>query len=98
MVVGTILLHSVPVISLFDSGASHCYISTKFVIMHSIPYNNMDTQWEINTGNGIITTSKVCKSCSVEVCGRELGIDMFVIDTGGYDVILSMTWLSKYHR
>jgi len=57
----------------------------------------MDTQWEINTGNGIITTSKVCKSCSVEVCGRELGIDMFVIDTGGYDVILSMTWFSKYH-
>ena len=22
---------------------------------------------------------------------------MFMIDTGGYDVILGMTWLSKYH-
>jgi len=22
---------------------------------------------------------------------------MFVLDTGGYDVILGMTWLSKYH-
>ena len=23
--------------------------------------------------------------------------DMFMIDTRGYDVILGMTWLSKYH-
>jgi len=23
--------------------------------------------------------------------------DMFVLDTKGYDVILGMTWLSKYH-
>jgi len=97
VVAGTILVHSIPVISLFDSGASHCYISTRFVMMHSIPFNDMDTQWEISTGNGVITTSRVCKSCSVEVCERQLRADMFMIDTGGYDVILSMTWLSKYH-
>ena len=55
----------------------------------------MDTQWEISTGNGVITTSKVCRS--VEVYGRELSADMFVIDTSRYDIILSMTWLRKYH-
>jgi len=33
----------------------------------------------------------------VEVCGRQLRVEMFMIDTGGYDVILGMTWLSKYH-
>jgi len=33
----------------------------------------------------------------VEVCGRELSADMFIIDTGGYDVIFGITWLSKYH-
>ena len=47
--------------------------------------------------DGIITTSRVCKSYSVEVYRRQLRADMFVIDTGGYDVILGMTWLSKYH-
>jgi len=97
VVAGTILVRSVPVISLFDSGASHCYISTSFVMMHSIPCYDMDTQWEIGTKNGIITTSRVCKSYSVEVCRRQLRADMFVIDTGGYDVVLGMTWLSKYH-
>jgi len=69
VVAGIILVHSVPVISLFESGASHCYISTSFIMMHSIPCNNMDTQWEISTGNGIITTSRVCISCSILFCG-----------------------------
>jgi len=91
------MVHSIPVISLFDSGASHCYIFTRFVMMHSISCNDMDTQWEISTGNGVITTSRVCKSCSVEVCERQLMPDIFMIDTVGCDVILGMTWLSKYH-
>jgi len=66
-------------------------------MMHSIPCNDIDTQWEISTENEIITTSRVCKSCSAEVCGRQLRADMFMIDTSGYDVIIGMAWLCKYH-
>ena len=33
----------------------------------------------------------------MELCGRKLEADMFVLDTRGYDVVLGMTWLSKYH-
>ena len=44
VVAGTILVHSFSVISLFDFDALHCYISTSFVMMHSIPYYDMDTQ------------------------------------------------------
>jgi len=47
--------------------------------------------------DGVITTSRICRSYLVEVCGRELSVYMFVIDTDGYDMILGMTWLSKYH-
>jgi len=31
------------------------------------------------------------------LCDRKLEADMLVLDTGGYNVILGMTWLSKYH-
>jgi len=91
------MVYSIPVISLFDSSAPHCYISTRFVMMHSMPCNDMDTQWEISTGNGVITTSRVCKTYYVKVYGRQLMTDMIIIDIGSYDVILGMTWLSKYH-
>ena len=57
----------------------------------------MGDQWEISTGNGVVITNKICKACIVELCGRKLEADMFVLDTGGYDVILGMTWLSKYY-
>ena len=42
-------------------------------------------------------TNRICKACTMELCDRKLEADMFVLDTGGYDVILSMTSLSKYH-
>ena len=51
----------------------------------------MSGQWEISTGNGVVTTNKICKACTVELCGRKLEADMFVLNTGGYDVILGMT-------
>ena len=57
----------------------------------------MSDQWEISTGNGVVITKKICKGCNVELCGRKLEADMFVLDTGGYNMILGMTWLSKHH-
>ena len=67
VVAGTILVHSIPVVSLFDSGASHCYVSTRFVMMHAIPCNDMDNQWEISTGNEVITTSRVCELSLIHI-------------------------------
>ena len=76
---------SVPVLSLFDSGASHCFISSRFSALHFIPLVCMGDQWEISTKNEIVITNKICKACTMELCGRKLEADMFVLDTGGYD-------------
>jgi len=97
VITGKIMVHSKPVLALFDSGASHCYISDHFVALHSIPVKTLDHQWEISTGNGVVISTKVCTDCPVELCNRTLAIDMLVLDTKGYDVILGMTWLSKYY-
>ena len=43
VVAGTILVHSVLIISLFDSGTSYYCICTRFVIMHYVPSSDMDT-------------------------------------------------------
>ena len=51
----------------------------------------MSDQWEISTGNGVVTTNRICKACTVELYDRKLKADMFVLDIGGYDVILGMT-------
>ena len=42
VITGKIMVHSKPVLALFDSGASHCYISDHFVALHSIPVKSLD--------------------------------------------------------
>ena len=58
---------------------------------------NWITNGKLAPGMGVITTSEICKSCIVEVYGKKLEADLFVLDTGGYNVILGMSWLSKHH-
>ena len=94
---GKVLVHSILVLSLFDSGASHCFISSRFTALYSIPLVCTSDQWEISTGNGVVITNRICKACTVELCCGKLEADIFVLDTGGYNVILGMTWLGKYH-
>ena len=57
---------------LFDSGASHRFVSNRFVKLHSLPLHTMEYAWEISTGNGTVVTNKICKSCPVEISGRTL--------------------------
>jgi len=94
---GKITVYSKLVLSLFDSGASHCYISDSFTTLHSIPIECLDNQWEISASNRVLISNRICIDCPVELCNRTLAVDMLVLDTRGYVVILGMTWLSKYH-
>ena len=40
-VMGTLLVNSVPAVVLFDTGASHSFISEDFAFMHGIKYEEM---------------------------------------------------------
>ncbi|XP_020242946.1 uncharacterized protein LOC109821168 [Asparagus officinalis] len=97
VVTGTILVYSVPAFTLFDSGASHCFISAQFISRHTIPCDRLDASWNIHTGSGVLMSCRECKKCPLVVCGRELITDLLVIDTNGFDVILGMDWLYNFH-
>ena len=46
---------------------------------------------------GVVISNRICIDCPMELCNRTLAVDMLVLDTKGYDVTLSMAWLSRYH-
>ena len=92
-----IMVHSKLILALFDFDAFHYFISDSFTALHSIPLICLDNLWDISTGNGVVISNRVCKNCTVESCNRKLVVDMLVLDTTGYNVILDMTWLSRYH-
>ena len=67
VVTGIILVHSVPAYALFDSGATHCFISSKFIRKHNISCDIVHRGWTISTGNGTVSCNKVCSQCPVVI-------------------------------
>ncbi|XP_020250832.1 uncharacterized protein LOC109828213 [Asparagus officinalis] len=72
VITGSDLVSSVPVLSLFDSGASHCFLSRRFASAHSLPITLLTIGWNINTGSGVLVTSNGYEACPVVICRREL--------------------------
>lgn len=97
VITGSILVDSLPAIALFDSGASHSFISVDFLMRHSMITEQLRKSIKILTGGGIIPVSDACRSCPVIVCGRELRARLLVMPIPSFDVIFGMDWLSLYH-
>ena len=77
------MVHPKPVLALFDSGASHCFISDSFIALHFIPIIYLDNQWEISTGNGVVISNRICKNCTVKLRNMKLAVDILVLNTRG---------------
>ena len=94
---GIILVCSHPARVLFDSRASMCIIAQRFVEQHSFPTYPLPMQWNIITGNGVVTAHQGCRSCQLVISGLELVADFIVHDIRNYDVVLGMDWLASFY-
>ena len=97
VVTGIILVHSIPASVLFDSGATHCFISSMFISKYDISCDTIHWGWAISTGNEIVSCNKVCTNCPVVICDREFSTNFLLIDNCDFDIILGMDWLSRVH-
>ncbi|XP_038988015.1 uncharacterized protein LOC120112523 [Phoenix dactylifera] len=97
-VTGTLLVHSTYAYALFDSGATHSFISSTYVHKHDIFCSPLERELCVSTpAGGKMITSLICKSCPVIVEGRDLKADLIVMDLHEFDLILGMDWLAIYH-
>jgi hypothetical protein len=90
VVLGTFLINSVPATILFDSGASHSFITEQFVVKHDVPRSSMKTHLLISYPNGEMKSSHVCPHVNLKIGEIE------IITSRGIDVILGMDWLGKH--
>lgn len=94
---GTILVASIPAKAMFDSGASFCYLSKRFVTTHSIPIYPLPKKLKIGTGIGITEVTEGYTLCPVVICGRELYADFKVMDMPCFDAVFGMDWLGTFY-
>jgi hypothetical protein len=95
---GTFLVeyHSANV--LFDTGATHSFVTASWVESHNIPVAPMYPPMRVSSVSGRTQIDKFCPNARVQIRGIEFPVDLIVMgnqDTT-IDVILGMNWLTKY--
>jgi hypothetical protein len=96
VMMGTFLVANHPAIILFDSGASHTFISEKFVEQHCIPYHESREGFKIHSPGGQLFTKEVAYQVPVTLAERDFPTNMIVLKGQDIDVILGMNWLAQH--
>jgi hypothetical protein len=96
MMMGTFLVANYPAIILFDYGASHTFISKRFVEQHCIPYHESKEGFKIQSPRGQIFTREVAFQVPVTLAERDFPTNMIVLKGQDIDVILGMNWLAQH--
>jgi hypothetical protein len=96
VMMGTFLVANYPAVILFDSGASHTFISKNFVEKHCIPCTESREGFIIHSPGGRIFTKEVAFHIPGMLAGREFPTNMIVLKGQDIDVILGMNWLAQH--
>jgi hypothetical protein len=96
VVQGMFLASLHPATILFDSGASHSFISSCFVAKHSLPISAMKHTMLVSSSRGEMMTKHICPAVSITIRGVDFPSNLILLDSKGIDIILGMDWLSKY--
>jgi hypothetical protein len=97
-VLDTFPVNSVPATVLFDSGASHSFITEQFMAKHDIPISSMKTHLLISSPNGEMKSTYACPRVNLKIRGMDFQANLVVLTSSGIDVILGMDWLGECDR
>jgi hypothetical protein len=98
MILGMFLASSHPATILFDSGASHPFISSSFVAKYNLPIATMKHTMHVSSPRGEIRTKHICLAVSISITGVDFPLNLILLDSKDIDIILGMDWLRKYDR
>jgi hypothetical protein len=96
VMMGMFLVANHPAVILFNSGASHTFISKNFVEKYCIQCTESREGFVIHSPGGRIFTKEVAFHIPVTLAGRGFPTNMIVIKGLDIDVILGMNWLAQH--
>jgi hypothetical protein len=96
VMMGTFLVANHPAVILFYYGASHTFISKKFMEKHCIPCTESREGFIIDSPGGQIFTKEVAFHVPVTLAERYFPTNMIVLKGQDIDVILGMNWLAQH--
>jgi hypothetical protein len=93
------LTSSHPATVLFDSRASHSFITSSFIAKDNLPIANMKHTMLVSSPRGEMRTNNICPVVSISIGGGgrvDFSSNLILLDSKGMDIIVGMDLLSKY--
>jgi hypothetical protein len=88
-------INSIPAATLFDSGATHSFISARYDNTNELPLQNMQKPLEVITPKGPVEENYMTNRLTLTIMGREFWATPIVLEESTIDLIHGMSWLSK---
>jgi hypothetical protein len=96
VVIGTFFINDTSVVVLFDSGASHSFISAAYAKKHNLPIALLRCQMIVSSPGGDMPARQLCPKVNLRIRGVDFVSNLIVLKLKGIDIILGMEWLSKH--
>jgi hypothetical protein len=90
------LINDTFAVVLFDSEASHSFISDSYVGKHNLPLALLKCQMIVSSLGGDMSTRQLCPKVNLKIRGVDFIANLIVLESKGIDVILGMDWLSRH--
>jgi hypothetical protein len=84
-------------VMLFDSRASHSFISAAYVEKHNLPLALLRCEMIVSSPRGDIPARQLCPKVNLKIRGVDFVANLIVLESKGNDIILRMDWLSKHN-
>jgi hypothetical protein len=93
VVIGIFLINDTSAVVLFDSRASHSFISAAYVGKHNLPLALLMCQMIVSSLRGDMPARQLCSKVNLKIRGVDFVANLIVLESKGNDVILGMDWL-----
>ena len=93
---GTFSIHNKPAVILFDSSASHSFISPKFGAKVGLNFCHTKGSYMISTPGGKIASNQIIRLVPIKLGSIVVNTDLILLPLEGMDVILGMNWMAQH--
>jgi hypothetical protein len=90
VVIGMFLVNDTSAVVLFDSAASHSFISVAYVGNHNLPLALLKYQMIVSSPRGDMPARQLCSKVNLKIRGVDFVANLIVLEWKGIDVILGM--------
>jgi len=97
VMMGTFYIHNKPTVILFDSGASHSFISAKFGAKMGFNFCHTKGSYLISTPGGKVASNQITRGVPIKLGSKIIDTDLIILALEGMDIILGMNW-TTLHR